>query len=362
MQFNKENSKKNLPSRTFICFLAPAMSLDIINYYKPESTVLTKISGFIDRHESFVLTTHIGSDADGIGSQVGFAMLLEALGKKVLIINNERPTNNLSFLDPENRIKDINDIPAKDLPSLFDNSFVFILDSSEPARSKKVADSFLDNNTPWATIDHHDLPEQENFCIDPSYAATAELIWDVYRFYKVDISKQAALSLYGGLVADSGNFRYGKTSMRTHLAGGHLLESGIDTDQVYRALYESHPVDRLRYTERIIKKAIINKEKGYIAGVIVKKMRKGLDLGDSPNEGIVNQLLAAKGIRLAALMTETDDGQLKCSLRSIGNIDVNKMAATFGGGGHKNAAGFKANRKFRKARKAVITLIDETLS
>ena len=338
------------------------MSLEILNHYKPEANVLKKISSFVDKYDSFVLTTHIGSDADGIGSQVAFAMLLEALGKKVFIVNNELPTNNLSFLDPQQRVKNIQDLSEKELNSFFDNSFVFILDSSEPARSHKVSEYFLEKNIPWATIDHHDLPETENFCVDASYAATAEMIWDIYRFYQVDIPSEAALSLYGGLVADSGNFRYGKTSMRTHIAGGHLLESGIDSDQVYRALYESHPVDRLKYIERIIKKAVINKEKGYIAGAIVKKMQKGLDLGDSPNEGIVNQLLAAKGIRLAALMTETDDGQLKCSLRSIGDIDVNKMAATFGGGGHKNAAGFKAKLKFRKAKKEVLSLIEKTLS
>lgn len=338
------------------------MSPEILNHYKPEAKVLKKISSFVDQHDSFVLTTHIGSDADGIGSQVAFAIFLEGLGKKVSIINNELPTSNLGFLDPQQRIKDINELSEKELSSLFDKSFVFILDSSEPARSHKVSEYFLEKDVPWATIDHHDLPESANFCVDASYAATAELIWDIYRYYQVDISSEAALSLYGGLVADSGNFRYGKTSMRTHIAGGHLLESGIDSDQVYRALYESHPVDRLRYIERIIKKAIINKEKGFIAGSIVKKMKKGLDLGDSPNEGIVNQLLAAKGIRLAALMTETDDGQLKCSLRSIGNIDVNKMAATFGGGGHKNAAGFKAKMKFKKAKKEVISLIEKTLS
>lgn len=338
------------------------MSVRILDSYKADAAVLQRVAAHIEKNDNFLLTTHVGSDADGIGSQVALAGLLRKLNKKVCIVNNELPTQNLYFLDPQKEIKSFPDLTGSEKSELFSDVFVFILDSSNPKRSYQVGEHFIECNLPWASIDHHDLSENDHYCVDASYAATAEMIWDLYQYFNIEIDSQSALSLYGGLIADSGNFRYGKTSMRTHLAGGHLISLGIDSDRVYRALYESHPIDRLKYLGRIIKGAYINKEKGYIAGVIPRKLQKGLDLGDAPNEGIVNQLLALDGIQLSALMTETEDGQLKCSLRSIGKIDVNELASHFGGGGHKNASGFKADLKFKRAVKKVIALIDQTMS
>lgn len=321
----------------------------ILPHYEPYSPVLKKIKKFIDSHKKFLLTTHVGADPDGVGSELGLYYLLKSLGKEVTIINNEALGESLRFLDPENLIKDIQAY-QNDLESLKKEilgSFVFIVDSSELKRSEKVAELFLSMNCPYATIDHHILPNEPNYCVDPDYAATAEMIWDLYKFYKKKISEKAALALYTGIVADSGNFRYPKTSFRTHLAGADLLALGINSDAVYRAIYENHPTDRLILLQRVLKKAEINKEKGYVIAEIKPKMYRNLDLGESPNEGIVNLLLGSKEIRLSAVITQTPDG-LKCSLRSKGEVNVMELAKKFGGGGHKNAAGLKIEGDYKK--------------
>ena len=92
-----------------------------------------------------------------------------------------------------------------------------------------------------------------------------------------------------------------------------------------------------------------------------QKYKVKLELGDSPNEGIVNMLLAAKGVRIAALITETEEGQAKCSLRSVGDYDVQSIARLFKGGGHKNASGLKITESYDTAVEKIRRAIREYL-
>jgi phosphoesterase RecJ-like protein len=335
--------------------LSAQIAKSVLRYYKPTSKVLPKIAHLIRANQKFLLTTHVGADADGLGSQVGLYYLLKALKKDVVILNNEKVPEYLEQLIPAKLVHYIGrpDLPEEKAEKMLRDRFVFILDSSEPQRSEKVGEMFLRLKRPWATIDHHVLPGKKEFCVDPSYAATAELVWDLYQYLKKPVSKQAALALYSGMVADSGNFRYPKTSLRSHLMGGHLLSFGINSDFVYRSIYENNPIDRLKLSARVYPKAELLPNKVVYLPVL-QKDREGLELGDSGTEGLVNQLLAHRGLRAAALFTETEHGELKASLRSIGDVDVASLAKKFGGGGHKNAAGLKVHEPFAEALKKVV--------
>jgi len=338
--------------------LSAQIARSVLRGYKPSSKVLPKIAQLIRANAKFLLTTHVGADADGLGSQVGLYYLLKALKKDVVILNNEKVPEYLEPLIPAKLVHYIgrHDLPEEKVEKMLRDRFVFILDSSEPHRSEKVGELFLRLKRPWATIDHHVLPGKKEFCVDPSYAATAELVWDLYHYLKKPVSKQAALALYTGMVADSGNFRYPKTSLRSHLMGGHLLSFGIHSDFVYRAIYESNPLDRLKLNARLYPKVEILPNKVVYLPVL-QKDREGLELGDSGTEGIVNHLLAHRGLRAAALLTETEHGELKASLRSIGDVDVASLAKKFGGGGHKNAAGLKVREPFAEALKKVVAAL-----
>lgn len=324
----------------------------LLKNYKPAAKVLPKIAALIKANKKFLLTTHIGADADGLGSQIGLYLLLKSLKKDVKILNNEHVPEYLKDLMPAKLVNFVGEdegaLSEAAAEKLMRDRFVFILDSSEPHRSDKVGEMFLRLKRPWATIDHHVLPGKKEFCVDPTYAATAELIWDLYKFLKKPIPKAAATPLYTGLVADSGNFRYPKTSLRTHIAAGELIGFGVHSDFIFRAIYESHPIDRLKLNARLMPKVEVLPNKVVILGVR-RADREGLDLGDSGTEGIVNYLLAHRGVKAAAVLSESTEGELKGSLRSIGAIDVASLAKKFGGGGHKNAAGLKVRKPFAEA-------------
>ena len=345
--------------------LSKNFSRDLLSNYQSKSKIIKKIATYIDRCQYFLLTTHIRSDADGVGSQIGLYYLLKKLKKKCWVLNNEPPGEKfISHLDHK-VVDDINSYNDQEswlrMLSKMKPYFVFILDSSEIERSGRVGEAFSQSKCSYATIDHHVLKPKKNYCIDSSYAATCEIIWDLYRYFKIPIPTPAALSLYIGLIADSGNFRFNKTSFRTHLAGADLISTGIDTDGVYRLLYEDFPIDRLFLLKRIFKTVKINSKLGYVIGEILPKTKRGLELGDSSTEGIVNQLLAAKGVYIAALASKTDEGHLKCSLRSIGDTNVAKIAQEFGGGGHNNASGLKISERYTSAKKKLISSIEKNL-
>ncbi|RME92608.1 MAG: hypothetical protein D6767_02820 [Candidatus Hydrogenedentota bacterium] len=334
------------------------LSDTLLRNYTPSSPAIDKIIRHIENHSRFLLTTHIHPDSDGVGAAVGLLALLAHFQKDAILLLDEKIESRLELLISGLPVAYMDDDVDKEM---LKDRLAIILDSSDFKRSGKTADLIEELGLPWISIDHHIVEEDEHYCVDSSYAATCEMIWDLYRAMKVPISETARFALYSGLVTDSGNFRYPKTSLRTHLAGGDLLPETANSDSIYRLHYEFSPIDKLIYFRRILKKVKINKELGYVLGFVTPRTSHGLDLGDSANDGIVNQLLAYKGIRLSALMTKTDDGCMKCSLRSIGDVDVAAIAKVFGGGGHKNAAGFKTNLKYRKAKKKLIQEIEKVL-
>ena len=340
------------------------LSKGLLEHYRPESKVLKKVDLIIQGNQKFLLTTHINSDADGVGSQIGLYHLLRSLKKECWILNNEPPpaifsqTGGYSIID---HIQN-HEMAVAELKEKIKGHFVFILDNSEIKRIGRVAELMEQAKCSWASIDHHLQPRNKFYCNDNSYAATCEFIWDLYHFYKIKIPKEAAIALYIGISADSGNFRYEKTSMRTHLAGGDLIGYGIPTDKIYRLLYEDQPVDRLHLIKRVLDSLVVNKELKYVLGEVRPKMTRRLELGSSSKDGLINLLISVRGVRVAALMSQTNKGHLKCSLRSIENINVVEIASLFGGGGHRNAAGFMIEEPYRKARKKVAQTIHNYLT
>lgn len=335
------------------------LSKQILLKYQPQSKQIKKVIEFIEKHDHFVLTTHINSDADGIGSEIGFAGLLKKLGKKVEIINNELPQSSLAFLNNFNDIQDIHNLLSlqthEKVLEKFKNSCTVLLDNSELKRTGKVGEYVQESRCDWFTIDHHQLPnDEERFCNDSSYASTTEFVWDLFHALQVELDKEIALALYVGMVADSGNFRYSKTSSRTHWAAAELMQYSIDSEKIYRLLFESQPFDRLLLVKKIFQEAYYNKKIGLVFAEQKPSFKKDLELGDDASDGIVNYFLSVDGVNIAALASKTQEGFLKCSLRSIGDIDVAQVARKFGGGGHKNAAGLRIEKKYATAKKILL--------
>lgn len=294
---------------------------------------LKKVIQAIEKNNRFLISTHINPECDAIGSELSFKGLLDRLGKTSFIINEQDPPRECKFLPGLNAIKGLGRIRDFDI--------LVVLDCSNLSRIGKVSrlinkDKFIIN------IDHH--ISNSNFAdinwVDPKSSSVCEMVYRLYKKLKIKFDKNAALSMYAGILTDTGCFRYSNTTAFTHRVAADLLENKISVNKVYRLIYASFSFDEIKFLGREISKFNID-NKGKIIWltinrVALKKNKISMDLTDN----ILHFARAVKGVEVVLLFKEMDSNQIRVNLRSNGSVDVNHLAKIFGGGGHRTASGF----------------------
>ena len=297
------------------------------------------LKNIIEGHNSFVLSTHVNPDADGIGSEMAFYFILKKLGKRVHVINHSAIPYNLEFMDLE---KVIEKFDEQKHTELIENSDVFILlDLNHAGRIVRMENSFRDFKGIKVCIDHHQDPEDSfNYVLGgTNYCATSEIIYDFVAKTKiVEIDFPIAYQLYAGIMTDTGSFRFERTTPHVHQITAELLAKGVDPTEVYEKVYNQFRYGRVKLMGEALESIKLDSSK-QIAYMVVK--REALDRNSSTEDdvdGFVNYCLTVQGVKIGILFFELKDG-IKISFRSKGEITVNKLAAEFGGGGHINASG-----------------------
>jgi bifunctional oligoribonuclease and PAP phosphatase NrnA len=285
------------------------------------------------------LTTHVNADGDGLGSEVAMVHLLRALGADVCVTNPAATPLRFAFL--------FADIPDADRSRTAVNELrradaIIVLDIADLARLGGLAETVRDGGVPVACIDHHvspgTLPDGPRL-VDPSAAATGELIFLLAREAGWPVTAAAARALYVALVTDTGGFRFSNTRPRTLRIAADLLEAGVDPEQVYLDVYAGAPAGRPRLLAEVLQTLVVEEEIG-LAWVTVPPgalERHGVDPDDL--DGVVEHARSVRRVRLALLFREMSGHRIKVSLRSVGDVNVAELARQFGGGGHAKAAG-----------------------
>jgi len=299
-----------------------------------------KISKIISENYSFLITTHINPDADAIGSCLGFYFIVKSLGKQARIINTSETPYYLKFLDGSNLVEIFNVDEHKELFQSFD--VLVALDFQQLNRIGDMQEFFRNSSKVKLCIDHHEFPENftEHLYIDTSYASTGEMIFDLANAMHINFDYQMAQALYAAIMTDTGSFRFDRTTSATHLRIARLLETGINPNLIYRNIYDTGSIERLRLLGKSLLTLQLNTEKSIAFIEIHRKDLNELGMQEADTEGFVNYCLSIKDVKVGLLFFETLEG-FKVSLRSVGNIPVNKIAQEYGGGGHMNAAGIR---------------------
>ena len=300
----------------------------------------SKIIQIINSNDSFLITTHVNPDADAIGSEMGFYYLIRKLNKSAKIINYSKIPYYLEFSDPDNVIEKFDAVSHS---KLFDEADVLVaLDFQQLSRISEMQDLFRNSSKIKLCIDHHEFPENftENLFVDPSYASTGEMVFDLISEMKIDFDFQIAESLYAAIMTDTGSFRYDRTTSETHLRIAKLLETGINPNQIYKEIYDQGSLGKLNLLGSSLLSMKFDKSNQIAYMKITKDDLMKTNTSVEDTEGFVNYCLTIKGIKVGLLFFETETG-FKASLRSVGKIPVNRIAAEYGGGGHMNAAGLR---------------------
>jgi bifunctional oligoribonuclease and PAP phosphatase NrnA len=310
------------------------------------------IARAIRSRQRFVLSSHARPDGDSIGSQLAMVYALRALGKEAIAVNADpAPPPLMQFPGvPEIRI-------APAVEGEFDAAI--IMECSDLGRTgvSGLDRSFVIN------IDHH--PGNTGFgqlmWFDSSAAACGEMVFDVVKALGVPLSREIATHVYLAILTDTGSFHYSSISPRTFEICRETLEAGVDPVLVARNVYDSNSMGRLKLFGAVLSAMQIDGT-GRIAIVYLDHdMAREAGGTYEDTEGLINLPLTVKEIEAVVFFKQTEGEQYRVSLRSKGNIDVGGVAKSFGGGGHKNAAGCTVSGAIDTLQKLFIAKIEDAI-
>ncbi|NLI92184.1 MAG: bifunctional oligoribonuclease/PAP phosphatase NrnA [Peptococcaceae bacterium] len=320
------------------------------------SSVLKQIGSEIEKVPEAALFSHVSPDGDCLGSMLALGIALECLEKKVTYYNEGPFPENLRFLPHIHRVSSV--IPEK-LPK----TLIFIdCAEAERAESSIVKKHFQGKNV--INIDHHvsnDLFGTLNW-VDPGAAATGEMVYELIKKLGIPITQEIAINLYTAIITDTGRFSYSNTTAKSFKIAAQLVKTGIDLVSINNILFEQKTFSQTK----LLHKALSNLElhqNGKIA-VIVLSQKDFEETGAEENlsEGLVNYARNIESVEAAALLKEIDTKEIKVSFRSNAWLDVNKVAARFGGGGHIRASGCTIDLPLLEAKNIVISALEEALT
>lgn len=315
---------------------------------------LDKVIQTVQKYDGFLLCAHINLEGDALGSQLAIANLLRKLGKKVYVVDADKPPATYNFLPG---IKHIKQKITKDM----DFEVIIFLDCSDMERVGDILDD-LPEGALTVNIDHHisNTYFAKINWVDPHSSSTAEMIYRLFKQLNIKLSYNDALLLYTALVTDTGSFRYPNTTRFTHEIVADLLRFNISVSKIFERIYESNTFSDVVLLNRVF--STLQKHRGgkvvwmELTSEMIPRGKSRID----QTENILNVARSIKGLEVILLFKQADsENTTRVNFRSRGKIDVNKIASHFGGGGHKTASGCTIKEKLEVAKKLVLDRVDK---
>ena len=316
-----------------------------------------KVASIIKDSKSFLLVSHYNPDGDALGSSMALGLGLQHLGKKVCVYNRDKVPYNLFFLPKSTSIQ--SELPRESVDC------VIMLDCAQPKRVSDDFKTWLEKKKykHWLCIDHHLLDQAigDVDLIDPKAAATGEVVWKLLKTLKVSPTPEIATHIYTTLVVDTGFFKYSNTTSHVLRLAADLLEIGADPWLVAQNIEESNPKERYLLLGQSLRSLEFALDGKLSFMEVTQEMFETAGAKEGDAEEFATYPRAIDGVEVAVLFRETSDRRLKVSLRSKNKVDVSQIAKTFGGGGHKHAAGCYMQPPIGKAKKILSDAIRDAL-
>jgi phosphoesterase RecJ-like protein len=315
----------------------------------------------VRRHQRFVLVSHVRPDCDALGSELGLAAVLDALGKQVAIVNAQATPPNLAFVDPKRQIKVLGEPAAA--AALAEAEIFVILDTSAWAQLGAMAEVLRATDKPKLVLDHHVSQDDlgAEYFKDVQAEATGRLVVQAAGELGVSLSPEMAYPLLAAVATDTGWFRFSSTRGDTFRTAGALVDAGARPDALYRELYEQDSLARLRLIGRILARAETELGGRLIYTAVFRDDFAATGALPSDTEDIINLTLTVAGTEVAVIFVEQSDGRFKLSFRSRSTVDCSKLAEVFGGGGHKAAAGASVPGPYEAALPRVLDVVRKAM-
>ena len=315
--------------------------------------MIKEIIAAINKGQSFLVTSHVRLDGDALGSELAIYLMLQDLGKRAVVYNQDSTPEYYRFLPAaDNIVNELGDMEQYDV--------AFVLDCSELERVGESAGK-IGNIKKLINIDHH--ISNDGFCelklIDAQTSSTGELIFRLMKEMGFKLTKDICTNLYTAILTDTGGFRYSNTRRDALFAAGTLVENGADPQWISENIYESDPPSKLKLRARALETLSLDMDRKVGSLTVTNEMLQETGASMDYTDGFVDIPRAVQGIEIAALYTQMNGNGFKISLRSKGKVNVEKIAKKFGGGGHINAAACRIEGDIDSIKSKIMEAIKE---
>jgi phosphoesterase RecJ-like protein len=309
-----------------------------------------RILSLLRKDDRFLIATHINPDGDAVGSALALCGALESMGKKVFIYDRDPVPKIYHFLPGHERF-------SSDIKKMMKSDpLLVLLDCNNPERAAIERYSFRKS----IIIDHHetDTGFGDVKWIEKDAAATGMLIHRLIKSLGMKLTKEMAENLYTAISVDTGTFRYSNTSAGVLRASAELIEAGAEPNLIAENLYETWDYKRFRLF--LLSMNTLEKKDGIAITQVTRDMFRKTGTSAEDTEHFSNFPRKIDSVKMAAMFRELGRDEWKASLRAKGAVNVARIAESFGGGGHKNAAGFTIKGDLAAVKKSLLSVIRKT--
>lgn len=290
----------------------------------------------IKASENIYIASHIQPDGDNIGSMLALGMAIKKIKEKVFVLKSDDIPSDFLFLPNVNMINNHTNNAEIDLFITLDTS-----DENRLGQNKEI----LAQAKTIINIDHH--ISNTNFgdinIVDGNAAATGELVYKLINKMNIPIDKDIASCIYTAISSDTGSFMYDNANAETHEIAAELIKVGIDKSNININLYQNRSIERTKLFIKALGTLNLYFDNKVALIKVTQKVIEESNAKMEDTEGIVSFIREIAPVEVAIILKEFNEKEIKVSMRSKRFVDVSKVCANFGGGGHIRAAGCTIN-------------------
>ena len=315
---------------------------------------LNQIVEHIRSTDNFLVLSHVSPDGGALGSMLAMGELLAALGKNVTLFNESGIPSRFTWLAPKREI--LTKLPAVEPDSLI------VLDCGSPERAGQVIAPWLKAKT-VLNMDHHlgnPMFGTLNW-VEQRASSVGEMVGMLSRKLDVPLVGLLGEYVYLALISDTGDFCFNNTRPETLEMAAEILRLGLLPGPFHEQKQSTGTINQLQMRGTVLKRARLHADGRISLIAFTRELFEQTGTGPEDTEGLVNTVLYVRGMQVAISLREEEQG-IKFSLRSKGSINVQVVAASFGGGGHRNAAGGTLNMDMDQAKTTMVQAVTEELT
>ena len=284
---------------------------------------------------SNLITGHINPAGDALGSALAFKLILDSKG-----INSD-----VCFDIKGNIPSNLNHLPLNLISEKPQDSYqnVFVFDCGSSERLGSLEDIAIKSEN-IIVVDHHIEPSFGDIqVIDPTAASTTQVLYREIVTAGIHVDTNIANCLMTGLITDTGRFQYSNTDYEVFQIASKLMNSGAELTKISDNIYGSIPMNAMKLQSEVLNRINLFEEERLVVSYILQDDYQTFNIESSETDFLIDSIRLVKESTVALLLKEQEDKTFKGSLRSRTNLDVQKIASLFGGGGHKAASGFSTS-------------------